>query len=238
MTRRRFVLNLMLCVLVTICFSLDDPLNNANGAEQKRAAKRKRTPNPAMTPIKDNPALPRVLLIGDSISIGYTVPVRQVLADKANVHRPLTNCGHTTKGLESLDAWLGDGKWDIIHFNWGLHDLKYIEGEQPVPLAQYEKNMTELVKRLKKTGARLIWCSTTPVPKGCSPPRSNGDVIAYNKAAKRIMDANDVAIDDLYGFALPRVATIQLPKNVHFGSDGSVALAKQVARSIFDELKK
>lgn len=49
------------------------------------------TPNPAYREIKDAPGLPRVLLIGDSISIGYTEPVRMELAGKANVHRIPTN---------------------------------------------------------------------------------------------------------------------------------------------------
>jgi len=80
--------------------------------------------NPAMRPIEDIPALPRVLLIGDSISIGYTVPVRELLKGAANVHRIPENGGPTTRGLERLDAWLGTNHWDVIHFNWGLHDLK------------------------------------------------------------------------------------------------------------------
>ena len=67
--------------------------------------------------------LPHVLLIGDSISIGYMQATRKQLAGEANVWRPPTNCGPSTKGLESLEAWLGDRKWDVIHFNFGLHDL-------------------------------------------------------------------------------------------------------------------
>src|SRR5271168_1054472 len=68
--------------------------------------------------IKDEPALPRVLLIGNSISIGYTLPTRKLLAGKANVHRIATNGGPTTNGLKNLASWLGAGKWDVIHFNW------------------------------------------------------------------------------------------------------------------------
>src|SRR2546422_541914 len=71
-----------------------------------------RAADTAMQEIQDDPKLPRVLLIGDSISIGYTVPVRELLQSKANVHRPLTNCGPTTNGLANLDKWLGGGKWD------------------------------------------------------------------------------------------------------------------------------
>ena len=90
-------------------------------------------PNPAMAEVKDIPGLPRVLLIGDSISIGYTVPVRELLEGVTNVHRPQTNCGPTTKGVDEIDAWLGDGKWDVIHFNFGLHDLKYCDDSKLQP---------------------------------------------------------------------------------------------------------
>jgi len=208
------------------------------GQEKKQPAK-KRAPSPAMLPIEDKPGLPRVLLIGDSISIGYTLAVREALAGKANVHRPSTNCGPTIRGLESLDAWLGSGRWDVIHFNWGLHDLRFDDaGKQQVPLADYEKNMRELVARLKKTGATLIWCATTPVPEVSKPLRKNSDVLAYNAVAKKIMDENGIRIDDLYAFALPRIKDIQLPSNVHFSPEGSKVLAQQVAASIAEVLSK
>src|SRR5690349_3471397 len=119
----------------------------------KPAATKPAAPNPALVPVKDDPALPRVLLIGDSISIGYTVPVRDALKGKANVHRPATNCGPTERGLANLEKWLGDGKWDVIHFNFGLHDLKYVDdagkntapdkGHQLAAPEQYEKNLEQ-----------------------------------------------------------------------------------------------
>jgi acyl-CoA thioesterase-1 len=201
-------------------------------AQQNQAQRPKRRPNPAFAKIEDDPALPRVLLIGDSISIGYTLATREALAGKANVHRAPTNCGPTTRGLEQIDQWLGDGRWDVVHFNWGLHDLKKIEGKHQVPIDHYEKNLRRLVQRLQKTGAKLIWCSTTPVPEGCSPPRSNEDTLAYNAVAEKIMNQNDIAIDDLYSFALPRLKEIQREANVHFTPEGSAVLAKQVAASI------
>jgi acyl-CoA thioesterase-1 len=207
-------------------------------AQNKKSKPPKPAPDPAFAPVADDPSLPRVLLIGDSISIGYTVAVRDALKGKANVHRAPTNCGPTIRGMEQLDQWLGKGRWDVIHFNFGLHDLKQINGKQQVPLDQYDKNLRDLVGRLKKTGAALVWCSTTPVPQTSSPPRSNEDVLKYNAAAKKIMDETGVPIDDLYAFALPQIGKIQRPSNVHFTTEGSAILAKQVAASITEQLEK
>lgn len=68
----------------------------------------------------DNPNLPNILLIGDSISIGYTIEVRKLLKQKADVFRIPTNGRHSAFGLNNIDKWLGNRKWDVIHFNWGL----------------------------------------------------------------------------------------------------------------------
>ena len=147
--------------------------------------------NPAFEKVIDDPALPRVLLIGDSISIGYTVPVREMLKGVANVHRIPMNGGPTIRGLEKIKEWLGEKKWDVIHFNWGLHDLKRMEhGKHQVSYEDYRKNLMSLVKTLKATEAKLIWCNTTPVPKGgVKPPRYQGDVIRYNVIADKIYRA-------------------------------------------------
>ena len=78
--------------------------------DAQEKSKAKDTPNPAFAEVEDVAGLPRVLLIGDSISIGYTVPVREALKGMVNVHRPKANCGPTSTALKSIDAWLGDGK--------------------------------------------------------------------------------------------------------------------------------
>lgn len=193
-------------------------------------------------PIEENPALPNVLLIGDSISMGYTLPVREKLQGIANVHRIPTNGGPTTRGIDNIEQWLGNKDWDVIHFNWGLHDIKYMDdGEKQVSLRDYQTNLENLVQRLKQTQATLIWASTTPVPpvafKQLSPKRDNRDVMVYNQAAKRIMKKHNVMINDLYLFALPRLDEIQRPANVHFTPSGSEQLAQQVAESIQKSLQ-
>ena len=223
--------------------SLPAPAANRENAPRK-TTRPKRPPSPALKPIQDAPGLPWVLLIGDSISIGYTLPTRKLLAGEVNLHRVPTNGGDTARGLASLDAWLGKGKWDAIHFNWGLHDLKRLKegkldsgGDQVRGIADYEKNLRELTERLKKSGAKLIWCTTTPVPAG-SGGRTKGDAAKYNQAAAKVMAELKVPVNDLYAFALPRLKQIQRPANVHFTPAGSEALARQVANAILKALGK
>ncbi len=208
---------------------------------------RQRAPAPAFRKVVDDPQLPRVLLIGDSISIGYTAPVQELLKGQANVHRIPVNGGPTTRGLEEIDEWLGNGKWDVIHFNWGLHDLKYIDdknalvapdqGHLQVPIAQYEVNLKKLVQRLQQTGATLIWRTTTPVPEGAQ-GRIVGDAARYNAVAAHIMEEQGIAIDDHYAYCLPRLQELQKPANVHFTDDGSKKLAELTAQSISAALNK
>jgi acyl-CoA thioesterase-1 len=190
---------------------------------------------------------PRVLIIGDSISIGYFEPARQLLAGKAEVHHNAGNAGHTRNGLAQLDTWLGDTPWDVIHFNHGLHDLKYVDakgalvppdqGTQVMSVDEYARNLEQIVKRLKRTRAKLIFATTTPVPDGAA-GRIKGDVERYNRAALAIMKRYGVRLDDLYAFALPRLASIQQPSNVHFTEAGSRLLAQQVASTILAALPK
>jgi lysophospholipase L1-like esterase len=197
--------------------------------------------------VADDPSLPRVLLIGDSIAGDYTIATLCLLHGLANVYNIPSLGGTTDEGLANLDVLLGKGKWDVIHFNYGLHDLSIFlgqgglknDGSYLVPLDRYEKNLRELVRRLKGTGATLIWATTTPVPDAdvAILYRKNSDAIAYNAVARKIMEENGIAIDDLYAFALPRLAKIQMPANVHFTYPGSEELAKQVAASIRAALK-
>ena len=203
-------------------------------------------------PAIDDPKLPRVMIIGDSISVGYTDEVRRLLAGKANVHRVAGNAGPSSSGVQKLAEWLApaSGTWDVIHFNFGLHDLKLGTGGRdnqpyatsaghPVSLDDYEKNLSQSVARFKTTAAALVWCSTTPVPTGkVDPPRQPDDVMKYNEAACRVMIKNGVAIDDLFAVALPKLAHIQQPHNVHFTQEGYAELARQVAASIEEALKK
>lgn len=199
-----------------------------------------------------NQDLPNVLIIGDSISIGYTPFVKEMLKTKANVLRPMLengnpeNCSGTTKGVENIDRWIGDTKWEVIHFNFGLHDVKHVDpvtGEgsnnpkhpQQAPLKQYKQNLEIIVEKLKATGAKLIFATTTPYPDVVEGPlRKPGMPAKYNREAVKLMNKNNVIINDLFAFMLPQMSELQLPNNVHFTETGSFELAKKVTERIIE----
>lgn len=188
----------------------------------------------------DDLALPRVLLIGDSISAGYSATVRAQLKGIANVHLIPDNGGATDRGLLMLDDWLGRGRWDVIHFNFGLHDIKLDDADRTrtTPDA-YRNNLHELVRRLRATGARLVFATSTPVPgklKTTGPRRRTADVAAFNVVAQEVMTAEKIPVNDLYAVALPRVGEIQLPIDVHYRPEGYRILGEVVAEAIRAQL--
>jgi lysophospholipase L1-like esterase len=180
--------------------------------------------------VEDDPALPRVLLIGDSISRSYTLNTRKALAGKANVHRAPENCGNTSNGLKKLDVWLGAGRWDLIHFNFGIHDRKFSDFD-------YRTNLQALVDRLKTTGAKLVWATTTPTPDAENEQKFSPErCLELNVIAKEVMDQNHIVIDDLFQVVQPRLAELQKPKDVHFKPEGGEVLGQAVAQAILGAL--
>ncbi len=175
--------------------------------------------------VQDDPKLPRVLLIGDSVSRGYTQPTRASLAGKANVHRAPANCGPTASGLKNLDVWLGAGKWDVIHFNFGIHD-------RATPAADYVKRLEEIVVRLEKTGAKLIWASTTPIPDNPAQKQTAQSVVDKNALAAEVMAKHGIPTDDLFGAMTPRLKEFQPPLDVHYTGAGYDFLGAKVGESV------
>ena len=189
--------------------------------------------------------LPRALLIGDSISIGYTPHVVAALQGKVEVSHHKGNAQHTGTGLKMLERWIGGKQWDVIHFNWGLWDLCYRhsgskvqgrrdkgKGKLTISLEQYEKNLDQLASRLKKTRARLIWAHTTTVPEG-EAGRKVGDDDRYNEAAARVMKKHGIEINDLNALSdsFPS-GLFTAAGNVHFKTEGSKRLGQAVAGKI------
>ncbi len=190
---------------------------------------------------------PLVMIIGDSISMGYTPHVKETLADKVRVERHEGNGGDSHNVLSHFDTkWLPAMKDtpDLIHINCGLHDLRLWtdRNEYQVPIEDYRRNIRQLAEALAATGAKIIWATTTPVlddAPGMNQQclRVNKNVDAYNAIALDTMTAAGFAIDDLNALVKelgPEKLITQ--DGVHFTDDGYAQLGAEVARVIAETL--
>lgn len=192
---------------------------------------------------------PKVLIIGDSISIGYTKYVKEHFADKAIIVHNEGNAQHTKTGLEKINTWIADENWDIIQFNWGLWDLCYknpesenpghrdkINGKIYVPIEQYEANLDSLVGILEKTGAKLIFVTTSYVPED-EHGRFTEDATKYNNVAKKIMEKHSIIVNDIYESSIPIHKEYGLGSdNVHYTKEGYKELSKLISDFLSKEM--
>ena len=162
-------------------------------------------------------ALPRVLILGDQIYQQPASELKKELKGKVEIHCPRLKPGeiwNSTTALELLDRQLGDGQWEIIHFNCGLGDLihrvpgvkafrvmpKHAGGIRATSPKQYEKNLYALVTRLKATKAKLVWASTTPIRHSSTNVFTKGSEIEYNSIARKVMGKHAIPINDMHTF--------------------------------------
>jgi len=180
--------------------------------------------------VPDDPKLPRVLLIGDSISHMYTESVRRLLKGTANVHRAPANCGPTDMGLKAMDDWLDEAsgkKWALIHFNFGIHDRRK-------SAEVYAANLEKLVARLQKTGAILVWARTTPF---ANDPKAKEQYTMLNDTADAVMRKHGIIIDDVYSTVASDLDKYISGDKVHFNQHGVKVQAEQVAKVIAGALQ-
>jgi len=190
--------------------------------------------------------LPKVVLVGDSIRLGYAPLVAKRLAGKAVIVSPKENGGDSANVLKNLDAWVIQEKPDVVHLNCGLHDLKLLKKTRThqVPLEAYEKNLQQIVERIRKeTGAALIFASTTPIhderhaKRGGNFDRTEADVQRYNKTALGVMKAAGVVVNDLHWTVEQGGADKLLTSDgTHYTPAGSERLAEAVADAIARQL--
>ncbi len=150
----------------------------------------------------------KILLVGDSIRMGYDAYVKESMQNLAEVYYPASNSAHTANILRNLHTWTDDLRLyeaDAVHFNAGLWDTVRIYGDGPLIGADtYRDNMRRIVKRIRFLfpGAKLIFATSTPVLEDGYieefETRSNCDVEEYNGIACEVMTEEGVVINDLY----------------------------------------
>lgn len=185
-----------------------------------------------------------IMIIGDSISNGYTPLVRELLEGK-NIEIESISNGDSAQLLVGVPDWIAEKKLDLIHFNCGLHALRFFRSSQAYqePLEIYTAHLGAAARWLRAhTPARLVWASITPVITEritLDYVRFENDVLAYNAAAKKIMDDLDIPINDLHQVLVAAGVSDSLgPDGVHMTDKGNALLAQAVAAAITSRLEK
>lgn len=183
-----------------------------------------------------------VLLLGDSIRMYCEDTVRTMLGDEYAVYSPTDNCKFSTLTLNSLQAWLKDIPTpQIIHWNNGLWDTARVYEEDGCFTSPelYETNLRRILRELKKTGAKIIFATTTPTdPKKAEKHEGMSvhyiqDIIEYNKIAVKIMAENGIPVNDLFAVVDGKQdAFIRQDDLIHPTEEGVEALAKQIVEKI------
>jgi lysophospholipase L1-like esterase len=192
----------------------------------------------------------KVLIIGDSISLGYTPTVKELLKEKALVTHNKGNAQHSGYGLKNIETWIQQDDYDIIQFNWGLWDLCYrhpdskvqgnrdkINGTVTFSLEEYQQNLEAIIKILKeKTDAKLIFVTTSYVPEE-EEGRFTKDAQKYNKVAKDVMKKYGIQVNDIYkkSKAIHKKYG-QGNNNVHYKKEGYQELGKLIAAYLDKEV--
>lgn len=170
--------------------------------------------------------LPRVMLVGDSITRGYFQAVEQNLKGKAYVARIATSKAIGDPALiTELATFLRQARFDVVHFNIGLHGWAYSEDE-------YRRQFPSLVRAIRKNapGAKLIWASSTPVREDRGNGSRNDRIQARNAIAREYTSGHGIPIDDLHALMTPHSDLHS--DNAHFNKEGCALLADQVARAV------
>jgi len=170
--------------------------------------------------------LPRVLLIGDSITRAYFGAVEERLKGKAYVARIATSKAVGDPALlTELAAFLPEGHFDVVHFNIGMHGWDYSETE-------YRRDFPALVATLHRYApdAKLVWATTTPVRKDRDKGATNARIDTRNAIVRDLAAAAGIPVDDLHAVVLPHPELHS--DDIHFNKDGSALLADQVAASV------
>ncbi|WP_425616119.1 SGNH/GDSL hydrolase family protein [Anatilimnocola sp. NA78] len=193
-------------------------------------------------------ALPKVVLIGDSIRMGYAPTVTKQLEGKAVIAQSKANGGDSANVVKKLAEAIAE-KPDVVHFNCGIHDTKKDKKTAVFQITpeQYEANLRQIVDTLRKeTKAVVIFATTTPIIDDRAAKQRteasyellDASTVEYNRIAMRVMEELKVPVNDLRavcGEAADR-ANLMTDDGVHFTAAGKTKLGNAVAEFISKHL--
>ena len=174
-----------------------------------------------------------ILLIGDSISLGYQYRAQLYAGDRHTIVHPMVNALTSTFCKNNIENWLlmTNTLWDAVHFNVGLHDivrLPDISAPPKTAVETYQENLRDIVEIIRNDSpcAVIVFALSTPVLSQTN--RIPEDVAVYNSAATNVLADQNVYINDLYSLMLPHQEEYHLPDGTHFTSDGNQFNAENV----------
>ncbi len=160
-----------------------------------------------------------LLLIGDSIRMGYDKSVKKTLEGKVNVIFPEENCRFASYVLRNFHEYFGGLKGseiDVIHWNAGLWDCLRLFGEEDphTPIEIYAYYIERICIRIKKLcpNAKVIFATSTAVlseKMDVNFKRYNEEIEEYNKAAVEVVKKHGFEVNDLYA------VSASLPEEAH-----------------------
>lgn len=168
----------------------------------------------------------KVMLIGDSIRLGYQAKVTELLTNKATVTGPADNCRFSAYTLFCLSQWVPDDDYDVIQWNNGQWDTCYMpDGKIHTPLATYCELQERIATILLRKTRRLIFATTTPVwpelfATAEKNPRRNEDICEYNHAITDVLGKRGVEINDLNALVAGNVKQYISGDMVHLSETG------------------
>ena len=182
--------------------------------------------------------LPRVLLIGDSITRAYYPEVEKLLAGHAYAARLATSRFISDPVLlQEIALVLDNSKFDIIHFNNGMHGWQHSEKEYADAFPQFLATL-----KTHAPAAKLIWASTTTLkvspslPPGPPTQATDERIAGRNAIALKYVNPLGLDVDDLN--SLVRGHPEYHSDNVHFNDQGIALQATQVAAHLKKFLKR
>lgn len=164
----------------------------------------------------------KILLLGDSIRLGYQPFVKKALEGTAEVVGSEDNGRYAKHTLGCINLWLNEfGSPDIIHWNNGLWDLHHVQpsDEAVTPLEEYLQTLKRIIKILEWTGARIIFATTTPIST-VAKNKSNDEIREYNEAAIKLSKANNIEINDLNGLISKDIDRYICEDGLHLTEEG------------------
>lgn len=187
-----------------------------------------------------NSSQSQTLIVGDSISLGYTPYVETRDADVAHngacpyyidADTGPTNAGNSKRAASCMDIWLSQGNYRIVHFNTGLHDVRDCGNGPAVALSDYLMNLQSIIDAIRAHGAVPIFATTTPVEHAMA-CHSDLTIQEYNAAAVEMMHSQGIQVDDLYAYMAPYQTQYHGDEGIHFTQQGYEFLAARVISAL------